>query len=237
MTDRLSIAHKSGLARCTVAAWLILNGGCATFANVRSADVSQGSSFTTQISAAGHPGPVAGWFFAFDCENLCPNESPTGMDVNYTYGARSDGGTPYSVGVGIASIVPYVEGYIQLSDSKTRPFGVGARLGAIGQNFVQGQVFGRYDIPLNANIRFMWNPGVYVLNASSGDGIGHGSFIGITQGVGLQLGAGSFVFTPSAAVVWGMADRTAWSRELGPESHLFGTVGVAIGFRHDPRGR
>jgi hypothetical protein len=42
---------------------------------------------------------------------------------------------------------------------------------------------------------------------------------------------------PSAAAVWGMADRTAWSRELGPESHLFGTVGIAIGLRHDPRGR
>ena len=37
---------------------LIGGSGCATFANVRSADVDRGSSVALQASASGHPGAV-----------------------------------------------------------------------------------------------------------------------------------------------------------------------------------
>jgi hypothetical protein len=226
------------LAGVALAACLLLNTGCATLANVRSATVDQGSSFRTQVSVSKHPGPVAGWFWSFDCDNLCPGETPPGMDVSYTHGwGPSVDRLPISLSVGVASFLPYVDGYVQLSESKTHPSGIGARVSASGSRWVQTNVYGRADLPVGDNFRLMWNPGIVALSASSPDGIGKGSFFGMTQGVGLQMGAGSVLFTPSVAGVLGVANRTNYSRTLGPETNLIWTAGVAIEFRRDPRNR
>jgi hypothetical protein len=226
------------ISRSALSAALLANVGCATLANVRSATVDQGSSFGTQVTVSQHSGPVAGWFWSFDCGYLCPGQTPPGMDVNYTYGwGPTVSHSPISLSAGVASFLPYVDGYVQLSESKTRPFGIGARVSASGSRWVQTNVYGRADLPLGDNLRVMWNPGIVALSASSPDGTGKGSFVGMTQGVGLQIGAGSVLFTPSVAGVLGVANRTNFSTTLGPETNLIWTAGVAIEFRRDPRNR
>jgi hypothetical protein len=81
----------------------------------------------------------------------------------------------------------------------------------------------------------LWNPGFFHLTEATRDGLGTGTFNAMTQGLPLQFGDGGCVVTPSAAAVWGTATHRSAGVELGPETRLFWTVGVGIGFRRDPR--
>jgi hypothetical protein len=221
--------------RLFAGAALISGSGCATFANVRSADVDRGSSVQLEASASGHPGAVAGWFWSLDCSNLCPTSAPPGLDLNYTYGWRAgDSGPPVSLGAGLSSLVPYAEGYVQLGQSRQRPFGIGARVGG-AHGYAQQHLYGRMDFPLSPEVRVLWNPGFFHLTEATPDGLGTGTFSAMTQAVALQFGDGGYVVTPSVAAVWGRATHRSFGVELGPETRLFWTVGVGIGFRRDPR--
>lgn len=216
----------------------VFGAGCATFANVHSAVIDPGSSGQVQLATTGHPGYVAGTIWGGLCDGICSSERILGLDAGYSYGwPHHDGTPPVSLGVGIASLVPYVDGYVQLSESRRLPFGVGARVGTLGAGWIQEHVYGRVDVPLANDVRLLWNPGLFHADMSSDNDWsgGNATYTGITQGVGLQLGAGSVVFTPSVAAVWGRAKRTILNQQLGPQTRLFGTLGLAIAFRHDPR--
>jgi hypothetical protein len=227
---------RETLKRLLLAVAALIDGtGCATFANVRSADVDRGSSVQLEASASGHPGAVAGWFWSLDCSNLCPTAAPPGLDLNYTYGWRAgDSGPPVSLGAGVASLDPYAEGFVQLSESKRRPFGIGARVGG-GRGYAQQHLYGRMDFPLSPEVRVLWNPGFFHLTEATRDGFSTAAFDAMTQGVALQFGDGGYVVTPSVAAVWGTATHRSAGSKLGPETKLFWTVGVGFGFRRDPR--
>ena len=207
---------------------LCVGAGCASFATVRSAEVTRGASIVTQASLAGRPGDDAAWFFNFDCASHCDRSIASG-DVALAYGVDAGSDVPFSIGAGLNGTFPYLEGYAQLGRGKT-PFGIGARAG-IPLGWAMHELYGRLDLPLSPSARLLWNPGVVYLTGNSPNGENPGSFSAITQGIGIQFGAGGFTFTPSAALVWGRAEHTSSGEQFGPSSRAFGTVAISIGLR------
>jgi hypothetical protein len=171
---------------------------------------------------------VAGWLWSFDCSENC-DDSIRGLDVTFTYGRRKSSEAPYALGVGLNGTFPFAEGYLQLRDSDRFPFGVGARAGIpLGPGW-QNAVYARLDIPLSSNAKLLWNPAVFQNSTSSPNGANHGWFVGLVQGVGLELGTGSITFTPSAALVWGRAEYEN-PNQHGPETRLFGMGAMSVTF-------
>jgi len=173
---------------------LCVGAGCASFATVRSAEVTPGLAVATQASLAGRPGDDAAWFFILDCTNNCDRPIASG-DVAMAYGVKSGSDVPFTIGAGLNGTFPYLEGYAQLGRGKI-PFGIGARAG-IPLDWAMHELYGRVDIPLSQWARLLWNPGVVYLTGNSPNGENPGSLTAISQGVGLQLGVGNFTFTPS----------------------------------------
>lgn len=205
--------------------WVV--GGCASFATVRSAEVAPGLAFTTQASLAGRPGEDAAWFFTLDCAQNCDRPIASG-DVGVAYGVKAGSDMPFTIGAGLNGTFPYLEGYAQLGQGKI-PFGIGARAG-IPLDWAMHELYGRVDIPVSQWARLLWNPGFVYLTGNSPNGENPGSLTAITQGVGVQFGAGNFTFTPSAALVWAHAEHTSYGERVGPSSHVFGTAAISIGF-------
>src|SRR5215510_15366254 len=172
---------------------LCVGAGCASFATVRSAEVTPGLAVATQASLAGRPGDDAAWFFILDCTNNCDRPIASG-DVAMAYGVKSGSDVPFTIGAGLNGTFPYLEGYAQLGRGKI-PFGIGARAG-IPLDWAMHELYGRVDIPLSQWARLLWNPGVVYLTGNSPNGENPGSLTAISQGVGLQLGVGNFTFTP-----------------------------------------
>jgi hypothetical protein len=222
MTPPRLIASTLSATLSTVAA------SCTSFTTVRSADVRPGPSLTAQVSMTTSPGPVAGWLWSFDCSENC-DDSIKGLDVTFMYGRRKSTAAPHAVGFGLNGTFPFAEGYLQLRDSDRLPFGVGARVGIPFGPGWQNGVYGRLDIPLASNAKLLWNPGLFHNSTSSPNGANHGWFVGVVQGVGLELGTGSITFTPSAALVWGRAEYEN-PNQHGPEDRLFGTGALSVTF-------
>jgi len=212
---------------------LAANGaiGCTSFATVRSAEVSPGAAFTVQASVASPPGDEAAWFWAYDCADNC-NHLIVGGDLVYAYGLATKSRLPFAVGLGVNGLLPYVEGYAQLNASRTRPFGVGVRAGIPVWSWSEHQIYGRLDVPLGAESRFLWNPAVLYHGGKAPNGNSPGSFVGIVQGFGIQFGTGSRVVTPSVALVWGRAQHRTGFFQSGPASRVFATAGISVGLRH-----
>jgi len=208
---------------------LSVGAGCASFATVRSAEVTRGASFVTQASIASRPGDDAAWFFTLDCAQNCDRSIVSG-DVGFAYGLGDSSDVPFTLGAGVNGTFPYLEGYAQLSQGKF-PFGIGARAG-IPLGWAMHELYGRLDIPLSPSARLLWNPGIVYLSGNSPNGENPGSFSAIAQGVGIQFGAGGFTFTPSAALVLGRGEHTSSGEQFGPTSRAFGTVAISIGFRN-----
>lgn len=208
--------------------------GCTSFSTVRSAAVTTGSAFTVQAAVSSPPGDVAAWFWSIDCAQEC-NHPVAGGDFTYAYGRGMASRQPYTIGAGLNGLLPYVEGYVQLDTSRTRPFGVGVRAGLPVLGAMQHQVYARYDVALSPGVRWLWNPGIVYHSGNSQNRENPGTFLGLVQGVGVAIGKGARVFTPSVALVWGRAERRSYGAKIGPESRLFGSAGLSVGFRHRER--
>ncbi len=208
--------------------------GCASFSTVRSAVVSSGSAFTAQATVASPPGDAAAWFWSFDCEQRC-DHAIAGGDLAYAYGRGATSRRPYTVGAGLNGTFPYVEGYLQLDTSRTRPFGVGVRGGLPVGGWMEHQVYARYDVKMTSGVRLLWNPGVLYHTGHSPNGENPGTFVGVVQGFGAAVGSGARVITPSVAVVWGRTARRSGATQIGPVSQVFGSAGLSVGFRRRDR--
>lgn len=208
---------------------------CTSFSTVRSAQVSRASSFTMQASAASSPGELAGWFWSFDCVQNC-GHPVGGLDLAYASGRDTESARPYSLGGGVNGLYPYVEAYIQLDTTHTRPFGIGARLGFPVSGWSEHQLYVRRDFHVRDNMRLLWNPGLVIHFGNSPNGQNPGTFLGIAQGFGAELGTKQTVFTPSVALVYGRTSRSGgFDFQNGTESKVFATAAMSMTFR--PRKR
>lgn len=204
-----------------------LLGGCATFATVRSAEPYVGPSAALQLSGSTPPGDLASWIWSFDCADQC-NHSSVGGDLGFTYGWRPDGGPrAIALGAGISGVSPYVDGYVQLAGGP-RPFGVGARLGLPAFSWHDHQLYARYDIPINSESRLLLNPGVFLSEGHSPNGQSSASFLGVVQGVGLQVEGEYVSWTPAVAVVAGQSRRDRYGSRDGPTSSVFATASLGL---------
>jgi hypothetical protein len=227
----ITLEFLSRLHRLAVASiGAVLAASCATFSNVRSAQVRTGATATVQASFAGAPGNAAGWFWNGDCVQRC-SQPIAGADFVFAYGSRPAEGSPHTLGFGISGLWPYFEGYWQLGKSETHPFGVGARLGLPLGGWSEHQIYGRTDLVIDKNTRLLWNPGVFLHTGQSG-GIDptSGTFVGLVQGIGLERDIGRITLVPSAALVIGHAQRKSLGQMAGPETRAFGTVALSITF-------
>lgn len=234
----MSRIHGSGtprtLRRGTLASALLLLPGCATFATVRSAEVPMGPAVHAQTSRTGNPGEDVAWMHSFYCEAGC-NQTLTGLDVGVSNGFRPQSGPKaVSLGVGLAGVSPYVEGYFQLREGP-KPWGVGARLGIPVTGWAAHQMYGRFDVPLGMEATLLLNPGLYVMSGTSPNGEVSGSFVGLVQGVGVAFGAGGATFTPGLAVVSGRAHRApGYSQPDFSSRAMFLTASIGVSFHRAP---
>ncbi len=216
-------------------AWLAAGAApsCSSFATVRSARVTPGSSFTMQAAVASPPGDAAAWFWSLDCTDQCNHAIP-GVDLAFASGQRTASRTPFTIGGGLNGFYPYVEGYLQVDTTRARPFGIGVRAGIPISGWMQHQLYARVDLVRTSSVRLLWNPGVVYHTGHSPNGSNAGTFLGLTQAFGAAIGAGSAVFTPSVSMVWGRTERRGFTSEAGTSSRLFGTASVSVTFRkHD----
>jgi len=204
--------------------------GCSTFSSVRSAAVRPGATFSGQASASTRPGAEAGWFFTPYCVSAC-NYHLVGAEVAFAYGwDRGGGARPVAVGFGINSFFPFVEGYVQLSDATEvqNPWGVGARVGIPIRGWRQHQLYGRYDVPLEANKTLLLNPGIVVHHG--GSRYSGGSVVAFVQGVGVEYAGPTLSITPSFSAVVSRAQRTDFGIRNSPETRLFATASLGVAF-------
>lgn len=202
--------------------------GCTSFATVRSAVVASGPSVVAQGALASPPGDAAGWFWSADCAQNCSHRVPGG-DAGVAYG-HTGGRAPFTLGLGVNGVLPYLEGYVQLRHSDHLPAGVGARVGIPVGGWHQHQVYARVDVPVSRDVVLLWNPGVVYHTGASSNGENPGTFLGLVHAVGFQAGAGPIRLVPSVGVVWGRAERQSYGRTIGPETQVFGFGAVALQF-------
>lgn len=206
--------------------------GCTSFATVRPATVTPGQSFTMQASMATPPGDEAAWFFSFDCAEDC-NRSIPAADLAYALGsvpATGARGLPFTVGLGLNGMYPYLEAYIQLARAPRTPFGLGVRSGVMG-DWVQHQLYMRFEKRVKGDQKLLWNPGLFWHGGNSPNGENPGRMLAFVNGFGLELDATSPVAViPSASIVLSRASRESYMERFAQTS-LFATVGVSMTWR------
>lgn len=208
-------------------AFLPLGGACTSFATVRSAEVIPGPSVAIHASASTPPGDIPGWFWAYDCADLC-NHPVVGGDAGVTYGwPRGGGAGAFAVGVGFSGVFPYVDGYTQFGTGR-QPFGIGARLGLPLTSWREHQLYGRYDVRMGRSARLLLNPAVFLHEGNSPNGANQGSFLAFVQGVGVLLEGERVSWTPAVALVAGRAKRTSYGQEYGPVPSIFGVASIGV---------
>jgi hypothetical protein len=202
---------------------------CTSFATVRSAEVLPGRSVAIQASISTPPGDVPGWFWSYECTQLCDHPI-VGGDAGISYGwPRGGGAGAFALGVGLSGVFPYVDGYAQLGAGR-QPFGIGARLGLPATSWREHQVYGRYDVRLSESARLLLNPAVFLHEGRSPNGASPGSFLAFVQGVGLLLEGERASFTPAVALVAGRAKRNSYGQQYGPVRSVFGAASIGVTF-------
>lgn len=173
------------------------------------------------------PGPVAGWFWSFDCAEAC-DHPVAGADLGFAYGIPTGlAGRPVALGFGLNGIHPYLDTYVQLGRG-TRPYGAGARIGLPLTGSFEHQLYGRYDVRVGQTTRVLFNPALFVHHGRSPNGASGGSFVSFVQGVGLLFEGDGVSLTPGVALVAGRAERTSYGRRFGPETSVFGTASLGV---------
>jgi hypothetical protein len=208
---------------------------CTTFTSVRSAEVRPGPSFSAQASASSPVGDEAGWFYAYDCSSRC-SMPVVGGDFSLASGFGTAGGRGTTIGIGTSGFYPYVEFYTQLDASQRRPVGVGGRLGIPLGGWMEHRIYARVDVAnQDGSQRFLWNPGLVLTTGSSPNGANGGSVHGLANGVGVQLGNGGVVWTPSVSLVVARAGHESYGQPATPEWSAFMTAGMGVTFRRSKR--
>lgn len=161
----MSRRRAVGMRRVALLAPLL--AGCATFSNVRSAEVTEGLSGSAHLTVLQDPGPSAGYLWAAgdlgDCRP-CSDDVAT-LDLSLRYGYRPpDAGYALEAGVGTVGFAQsYLEAFIGFGQGGPVPFGIGARVPIeaedrelAGKDY---RVDARVDVRLGRRVRLVANPG------------------------------------------------------------------------------
>jgi hypothetical protein len=210
------------------ASLLLLLNAC-TFAPVRSAEVHPGPALRVQGSIASNPGEDAGWFWeADDCAGC--SGPVRALDVGFSLGvAGTEQNRPSEWEVGLDGLTPYVGGYGQLQRGERSASGFGARFGIPWPvTWSHSQLYLRYDRLLDGGTRLLWNPALLVHAGNSPNGENPGVFVGLVNGVGVQLQGAFATLVPSAALVVGSRSRSSYGQSEGTSATVFGSAALSV---------
>ncbi|HEY0035297.1 MAG TPA: hypothetical protein VGB66_01355 [Longimicrobium sp.] len=211
-----------------IPALLALLSGC-TFSTVRSAEVYPGLSLSVQASTTTPPGEDVYWFSAYDCHSC--NKPVTALYTELTLGSVNPNGTRgRELSAGLDGFVPFLGAYAQLGKTNRSVYGIGGRLGLPIISWSTSQVYGRYDRLLGPGQRLLLNPAVVVHWGNSPNGENPAHFVGLSQGVGVELEGNRVSFIPAASVVALRGERSSYGTSDGPFTAAFATASVAVVF-------
>jgi hypothetical protein len=204
--------------------------GCTAFSSVRSAEVHPGLSLSAQASTTTPPGEEAHWFWSLDCYRC--NDPVIGLDVELTHGTRrADGSGGNEVSAGFNGLSPFVGGYVQLGKSERSAYGVGGRVGLpFVISWSTSQIYARYDRILPSGDRLLLSPAVMLHAGNSPNGENPGYFVGLVQGIGMELEGTNVSFIPAASGVLGYGNRSSYGQSEGPFATTFATASVKVIF-------
>ena len=113
----------------------------------------------------------------------------------------------------VSGVSPYVDGYVQLG---RRPAAIrlGARLGLPALGWHDHQVYARYDIPVTRSRACSSTSGCVLTRGTPRTDASTGSFLGVVQGVGLQI-EGTSSMDAAWRVVAAAHDATSYGSETG----------------------
>lgn len=169
----------------------VLLASCTTFASVRPAQVLPGRSVVIQAAASAPPGELPGWIWSFDCADGC-NRSVPGLEIGYAHGV-SDSTHAWYVEGGIAlPVTPYIEAYRQVGD-RSRPRGIGARVGVPTAGWGEYRVFYRTD----PRPHLTANSHLVVASGRSPNRENSATFMALIQSVGLMRKGTTSGFIPA----------------------------------------
>jgi hypothetical protein len=207
---------------------LALLSGC-TFSTVRSAEVYPGLSGSVQLSATTPPGEDAYWFWAFDCYRC--NAPVPGLYGEMTLGnVSADGARGNELSAGIDGFSPFVGAYTQLAKGERSAYGIGGRLALPITSWNWSQVYGRYDRLLGPGQRLLLNPAVVLHWGNSPNGENPGHYLGLVQGVGMEMEGDHVSFIPAASVVLLRGKRTSYGQSDGSFTTAFATASIGVVF-------
>ena len=103
----------------------------------------------------------------------------------------------------------------------------------------RASTYARSDVPVGRSTRVLLNPGVFLHEGQAPNGASPGRFVGVVQGVGLQLDGERVSWMLAVAVVAGRAQRTSHGRQYGPVTSAFATasLGITLHRRRETRDR
>ncbi len=182
--------------------------GCASFTNVRSAQVKNGFAVSGQWTHTADMGDDASYMWTGGQLDDCApcSRSVSTLDVSVRKGIR-DANSPraYEFGLGVTGISHlYGEGFVGWNQDGRIPFGVGGRATiarAEGRDF---RIDGRSDIRVIDAVRVLLSTGVYY-HRGKPDGTW---LLAHTPGVGLEASAGPFSVSSSVGWLIGRGRRT-----------------------------
>ena len=203
---------------------LALLSGC-TLSTVRSAEVYPGLSLNAQVSSTTPAGEDAGWFWS------AGNQPVPGLYAELTLGnVSADGARGNELSAGLYAFSPFVGAYTQLGKNERSAYCIGGRLGLPIISWSSSQLYGRYDRLLAPGQRLLLNPAVVLHWGNSPNGENPGHFVGLVQGVGLEMEGKNVSFIPAASVVLMGGERSSYGESQGSFTTAFATASVAVVF-------
>lgn len=240
-TGPMPMKQSSGMSRrsarrCCVAVLALcvaaLSTGCASFTNVRSAQVKDGVAFSTQLSKSAELGDEAGYMWAsgqLDSCNPCSRRVYS-IDTSLRRGFADPNSTrAYELGIGTTGVMQlYGEAFAGWNQHGRVPFGVGARATALtasanhaGRDY---RVDGRLDLRLNSEVRVLFGYGLFYHRTSQGSWL-----LAQTPGTGLEASYGPVTLSSSIGWLHGHGRRAdAVAAELGLQDVSVAAVPIVV---------
>jgi hypothetical protein len=189
----------------------VFTSGCASFTNVRSAQVKEGFAVSAHWSHSGDMGDDASYMWTGGQLDDCApcSHSVSSLDVSFRKGIReAESARAYEFALGAAGISHiYAEAFVGWNQDSRLPFGIGARATLIsGDAQDAGRDYradGRLDLRLTDNVRVMLGSGVYYHRTSRGSWL-----LAYTPGAGLEASIGPISLSSSVGLLTGYGRRT-----------------------------